>query len=208
MWMRRSEGQPGTQALAQGAAQGTAEGAGEAFSLGKLKALKEVPGKGARTVLTNLVKQGISEGSEEAATEIMNSISDKIIMGDKSNYDTSVRYYKSLGLSDEEAKQKAYADIAGNVGLAALGGVASGVIMGGGAQALGNILQRNAAQEYARQKVVPQESLLQEEQTTASQTIPDVLPEGEYGAAAGKRTAGSSTGKHGTANDRGRNRSC
>ena len=153
-------GATGTQALAQGAAQGTAEGAGEAFSLGKLKALKEVPGKGARTVLTNLVKQGISEGSEEAATEIMNSISDKIIMGDKSNYDTSVRYYKSLGLSDEEAKQKAYADIAGNVGLAALGGATSGVIMGGGAQALGNILQRNAAQEYARQKAVPQESLL------------------------------------------------
>lgn len=170
-------GATGTQALAQGAAQGTAEGAGEAFSLGKLKALKEVPGKGARTVLTNLVKQGISEGSEEAATEIMNSISDKIIMGDKSNYDTSVRYYKSLGLSDEEAKQKAYADIAGNVGLAALGGATSGVIMGGGAQALGNILQRNAAQEYARQKAVLQESLLQEEQTTASQTIPDVLPE-------------------------------
>lgn len=170
-------GATGTQALAQGAAQGTAEGAGEAFSLGKLKALKEVPGKGARTVLTNLVKQGISEGSEEAATEIMNSISDKIIMGDKSNYDTSVRYYKSLGLSDEEAKQKAYADIAGNVGLAALGGATSGVIMGGGAQALGNILQRNAAQEYARQKAVPQESLLQEEQTTASQTIPDALPE-------------------------------
>jgi hypothetical protein len=170
-------GATGTQALAQGAAQGTAEGAGEAFSLGKLKALKEVPGKGARTVLTNLVKQGISEGSEEAATEIMNSISDKIIMGDKSNYNTSVRYYKSLGLSDEEAKQKAYADIAGNVGLAALGGATSGVIMGGGAQALGNILQRNAAQEYARQKAVPQESLLQEEQTTASQTIPDILPE-------------------------------
>lgn len=170
-------GATGTQALAQGAAQGTAEGAGEAFSLGKLKALKEVPGKGARTVLTNLVKQGISEGSEEAATEIMNSISDKIIMGDKSNYDTSVRYYKSLGLSDEEAKQKAYADIAGNVGLAALGGATSGVIMGGGAQALGNILQRNAAQEYARQKAVPQESLLQKEQTIASQTIPNVLPE-------------------------------
>lgn len=170
-------GATGTQALAQGAAQGTAEGAGEAFSLGKLKALKEVPGKGARTVLTNLVKQGISEGSEEAATEIMNSISDKIIMGDKSNYDTSVKYYKSLGLSDEEAKQKAYADIAGSVGLAALGGATSGVIMGGGAQALGNILQRNAAQEYARQKAVPQESLLQEEQTTASQTIPDILPE-------------------------------
>ena len=170
-------GATGTQALAQGATQGTAEGAGEAFSLGKLKALKEVPGKGARTVLTNLVKQGISEGSEEAATEIMNSISDKIIMGDKSNYDTSVRYYKSLGLSDEEAKQKAYADIAGNVGLAALGGATSGVIMGGGAQALGNILQRNAAQEYARQKAVPQESLIQEEQTTASQTIPDILPE-------------------------------
>lgn len=170
-------GATGTQALAQGAAQGVAEGAGTAFSLGKLKALKEVPGNSARTILTNLAKQGISEGSEEAATEIMNSISDKIIMGDKSNYDMSVRHYKSLGLSDEEAKMRAYADIAGNVGLAALGGATSGVIMGGGAQALGNILQRNAAQEYARQKAVPQESLLQEEQTTASQTVPDVLPE-------------------------------
>lgn len=170
-------GATGTQALAQGAAQGVAEGAGTAFSLGKLKALKEVPGNSARTILTNLAKQGISEGSEEAATEIMNSISDKIIMGDKSNYDMSVRHYKSLGLSDEEAKMRAYADIAGNVGLAALGGATSGVIMGGGAQALGNVLQRNAAQEYARQKAVPQESLLQEEQTTASQTIPDVLPE-------------------------------
>ena len=170
-------GATGTQALAQGAAQGVAEGAGTAFSLGKLKALKEVPGNSARTILTNLAKQGISEGSEEAATEIMNSISDKIIMGDKSNYDMSVRHYKSLGLSDEEAKMRAYADIAGNVGLAALGGATSGVIMGGGAQALGNILQRNAAQEYARQKAVPQESLLQEEQTTASQTIPDILPE-------------------------------
>ena len=170
-------GATGTQALAQGAAQGVAEGAGTAFSLGKLKALKEVPGNSARTILTNLAKQGISEGSEEAATEIMNSISDKIIMGDKSNYDMSVRHYKSLGLSDEEAKMRAYADIAGNVGLAALGGATSGVIMGGGAQALGNILQRNAAQEYARQKAVPQESLLQEEQTIASQTIPNVLPE-------------------------------
>lgn len=170
-------GATGTQALAQGAAQGVAEGAGTAFSLGKLKALKEVPGNSARTILTNLAKQGISEGSEEAATEIMNSISDKIIMGDKSNYDMSVRHYKSLGLSDEEAKMRAYADIAGNVGLAALGGATSGVIMGGGAQALGNILQRNAAQEYARQKAVPQESLLQEEQTIASQTIPDILPE-------------------------------
>lgn len=169
-------GATGTQALAQGATQGTAEGAGEAFSLGKLKALKEVPGKGARTVLTNLVKQGISEGSEEAATEIMNSISDKIIMGDKSNYDTSVRYYKSIGLSDEEAKLRAYEDIAGNVGLAALGGAVSGVIMGGGAQALGNILQRNA-QEYAQQKAVPQESLLQEEQTASPQTVLGVLPE-------------------------------
>ena len=196
-------GATGTQALAQGAAQGTAEGAGEAFSLGKLKALKEVPGKGARTVLTNLVKQGISEGSEEAATEIMNSISDKIIMGDKSNYDTSVRYYKSLGLSDEEAKQKAYADIAGNVGLAALGGATSGVIMGGGAQALGNILQRiRPAKGGAAGESAPGRT------DNSISNDSECSPGREYGAAAGKRTAGSSTGKHGTANDRGRNRSC
>lgn len=160
-----NRGATGDQALLQGAAQGTAEGVGENFSLGKLKGMKEVPGKGAKAVIKNLAKQAIAEGSEEGATEIMNTITDKMIMGNKSNYDTAVNYYISQGMSKEQAQMRAYEEIAQNVGMAALGGATSGAIMGAGAQALGTFLQRGTmAQEYAEQRAItPEEQTAQQQ---------------------------------------------
>lgn len=160
-----NRGATGDQALLQGAAQGTAEGIGENFSLGKLKGMKEVPGKGAKAVIKNLAKQAIAEGSEEGATEIMNTITDKMIMGNKSNYDTAVNYYMSQGMSKEQAQMRAYEEIAQNVGMAALGGATSGAIMGAGAQALGTLLQRGTmAQEYAEQRAItPEEQTAQQQ---------------------------------------------
>ena len=160
-----NRGATGDQALLQGAAQGTAEGVGENFSLGKLKGMKEVPGKGAKAVIKNLAKQAIAEGSEEGATEIMNTITDKMIMGNKSNYDTAVNYYMSQGMSKEQAQMRAYEEIAQNVGMAALGGATSGAIMGAGAQALGTLLRRGTmAQEYAEQRAItPEEQTAQQQ---------------------------------------------
>ena len=160
-----NRGATGDQALLQGAAQGTAEGVGENFSLGKLKGMKEVPGKGAKAVIKNLAKQAIAEGSEEGATEIMNTITDKMIMGNKSNYDTAVNYYISQGMSKEQAQMRTYEEIAQNVGMAALGGATSGAIMGAGAQALGTFLQRGTmAQEYAEQRAItPEEQTAQQQ---------------------------------------------
>lgn len=160
-----NRGATGDQALLQGAAQGTAEGVGENFSLGKLKGMKEVPGKGAKAVIKNLAKQAIAEGSEEGATEIMNTITDKMIMGNKSNYDIEVNYYMSQGMSKEQAQMRAYEEIAQNVGMVALGGATSGAIMGAGAQALGTLLQRGTmAQEYAEQRAItPEEQTAQQQ---------------------------------------------
>ena len=160
-----NRGATGDQALLQGAAQGTAEGVGENFSLGKLKGMKEVPGKGAKAVIKNLAKQAIAEGSEEGATEIMNTITDKMIMGNKSNYDTAVNYYIGQGMSKEQAQMRVYEEIAQNVGMAALGGATSGAIMGAGAQALGTFLQRGTmAQEYAEQRAItPEEQTAQQQ---------------------------------------------
>ena len=160
-----NRGATGDQALLQGAAQGTAEGVGENFSLGKLKGMKEVPGKGAKAVIKNLAKQAIAEGSEEGATEIMNTITDKMIMGNKSNYDIAVNYYMSQGMSKEQAQMRAYEEIVQNVGMAALGGATSGAIMGAGAQALGTLLQRGTmAQEYAEQRAItPEEQTAQQQ---------------------------------------------
>ena len=160
-----NRGATGDQALLQGAAQGTAEGVGENFSLGKLKGMKEVPGTGAKAVIKNLAKQAIAEGSEEGATEIMNTITDKMIMGNKSNYDIAVNYYMSQRMSKEQAQMRAYEEIVQNVGMAALGGATSGAIMGAGAQALGTLLQRGTmAQEYAEQRAItPEEQTAQQQ---------------------------------------------
>ena len=81
--------------------------------------MKKSTGKGAKAVIKKLAKQAIAEGSEEGATEIMNTITDKMIMGNKSNYDTAVNYYISQGMSKEQAQMRAYEEIAQNVGMAA-----------------------------------------------------------------------------------------
>lgn len=160
-----NRGATGDQALLQGAAQGTAEGVGENFGLGKLKIMKEAPGKGAKAVIKNLAKQAIAEGSEEGATEIINTITDKMIMGNRSNYDTAMNYYMSQGMSKKEAQARVYEEIVQNVGMAALGGATSGAIMGAGAQALGTLLQRGTmAQEYAEQRAItPEEQTAQQQ---------------------------------------------
>lgn len=127
------------QALLQGAAQGAAEAAFEKISLGNLKAFKDVPGVGARKFITNMAKQAFTEGTEEASTELTNAITDRLIMGDKSNYDTAVQYYISQGLNEAEAKRKAAGEVGENMLLAAAGGALSGGIMGAGAQVLGKV---------------------------------------------------------------------
>lgn len=131
------------QALLQGTAQGAAEAAFEKISLGNLKAFKEVPGVGARKFITNMAKQAFTEGTEEASTELTNAITDRLIMKDKSNYDTAVQYYISQGLNESEAKRKAAGEVGENMLLAAAGGALSGGIMGAGAQALGRVTGHN-----------------------------------------------------------------
>ena len=123
------------QALLQGAAAGIAEAVFEKFSIGEFKALKDVPVTGVKSVITNIFKSMGVNASEEAATEIANIITDRVIMGDMSNYRTSVEKYKAADMSDGAAKWKAAGDALGQVGLAAL----SGVVMGGAFGAVGSV---------------------------------------------------------------------
>lgn len=133
----RERGGTQRQALLQGAAQGTAEGLFEKISLGNLNALRQAPGKGVKNFAKNLAKQGLIEGSEEAATEISNTLTDRLIMGEKSNYSQAYRYYREQGQNESQARLSAAADMAGNVLLSAAGGALSGGVMGAGMQAVG-----------------------------------------------------------------------
>ena len=124
------------RALIGGAATGIAEGLFEKLSLGNLESFKDVPIKGARDFARNVGRQMIVEGSEEMGTELANAITDKLIMGDKSNYDITYQNYLDAGMSEEEARNSALLDIAKNIGQAGVGGAISGGIMGSGAGAL------------------------------------------------------------------------
>lgn len=121
------------QALGLGLAYGAAETGMERISIGGLQTMKDAPVYGLRDVAKNLGKQMATEASEEMATEFANTLSDRWIMGDKSNLSQAKEAYQEAGKSPWNA----YLDIAKQIGLAGLGGAISGGVMGGGAAALG-----------------------------------------------------------------------
>lgn len=126
------------QAVASGAVNAAAEAFFEKFSLDGLERFKVSPGRGVKEFLKNVGKQAITEGSEETATEIVNTLSDAVIMKELSQYNQAYQEYKKAGADDGTAKREAFMGLLKNVGLAGLGGAISGGIMGGGSQALGN----------------------------------------------------------------------
>ena len=80
--------------------------------------------------LAGSLSQGIAEGEEEFATEILNTVFDLIIAKDKSKIEVSAAHYQRLGLTDAEIENKLMIDYAGQLWQAFLGGFASGLVFG------------------------------------------------------------------------------
>lgn len=125
------------KALAQGTAQGIAEGLFEKFSLGNLKSMQSVPVYSWKDVAKNIAKQMGTEASEEMLTEAANALTDRLIMGDKSQWVQDKENSSMLGAAGNLAEQ---------IGLAGLGGAVSGGLMGGGGMLVSGINQ----QRYGR----------------------------------------------------------
>lgn len=138
------------QAIALGMANAAAEAFFGKFSLEGLETMKAAPGKGVREFLKNVGKQAVTEGSEEVFTEIANSISDRAIMGELSQYHLAYETYKAQGMDEKTAKQQAFLDFMKNVGEAGLGGALSGGVMGAGGQALGKMQESHALNQYGK----------------------------------------------------------
>lgn len=160
------------RAFVAGTAAGAAEAMFEGLSLGNLKAFRNTPIRGVKDFSRNLGKQMIVEGSEEMGTELTNAITDKIIMGDSSNYDLAYQNYRESGMSEEEARKNVLLDIAHNVGMAGLVGGISGGLMGSGAGGL-NLMGRTrngARNQYNYQEIAD----------AVSDNREDFLTEGTY----------------------------
>lgn len=132
-----SRGATQDQALQVGALAGIAEALFEKVSLDNFIKMTSPGMRGA--FLKNVLKQGGIEASEEICTEIANIISDELVMGGMSKYNTAVSEYIARGLTREEAERMAMADQAKEIGLSGLGGFLSGGAFGSFGQAIGNV---------------------------------------------------------------------
>lgn len=169
----KQRGGTDAQALGYGLAAGIAEGLFETVSLEALTenlvgglstaAARETGGKKILKILESAGLQMLTEGSEEVATSIANRISDDVIMGDRSSYNTAVREYMASGMSENEAKKKAAEDWLTDLLGDFLGGALSGGIMGGAGTAIsasvqGRNEQRISALQAAAEAQVQQET--------------------------------------------------
>lgn len=89
-----------------------------------------------------VLKNSLTEGSEEVASSVINLAADIIASKEKSEWQQAIRSYQNMGYSEEEAFAKAMADQAASLGMDFLGGALSGGIMSGA----------NSAQYYADTK--------------------------------------------------------
>ena len=120
------------QAFGLGAVAGLAEAMTERFSLETLldaDLLKNGIG-------VYMLKNSLTEGSEEAASGIVNLFADVMVTKEKSEWQQAIRNYQDQGYSEEEAFGKAMADQAASLGMDFLGGVISGAAMSGGNSAI------------------------------------------------------------------------
>lgn len=116
------------KALTYGYASGVAEVAGEIFSIEHLIKMKNP--SSLKGIIKNIFVQGGIEASEESATTLMNTISDAIINGDKSELASNYYALIQAGYSSEEASQLAISDWTQGIMYDALGGFVSGTVSG------------------------------------------------------------------------------
>ncbi len=144
------------RALLLGVGAGVIEAVTEKFSIDKL--LENFAEKGAKNFIISNV---LSEASEEAISEVSNTIADVILSEDKSYWSQAVQKYKEQGYSENEANWRALLEKGGDTILSALGGAISGGIMAGGKVAIGKTGQAIANAPERAERLEGQEILRQ-----------------------------------------------
>lgn len=117
------------KALTYSYAAGAAEVAGEIISIDHLIKMKNP--SSLKGIIKNIFVQGGIEASEESATTLMNTISDAMINGDKSELASNYYALIQAGYEPGEAQRLAISDWTQGILYDALGGFASGFASGG-----------------------------------------------------------------------------
>lgn len=151
------------EAILFGGASAALEIVTEKISLDRL--LKETNPKTIREIVTSALKQGAVEVSEEEASYFGGLIADYIIMGDKSQFNDSIRTYMAEGMSFEDAQKKALDDNMEAFVRTAAESMVAGAMMAGVTQTkryAWNANQGRTLSENERQALLSQAGKLQD----------------------------------------------
>lgn len=126
---------------------GAAEIITEKVSLDSLWDMARGNKRFARNAIVNALAQAGIEGSEEVASDLINAVADRIINGDRSEYEQDVQSIMMQNGGDEaDARRQATRNFIKDVGMSFLGGAISGGVMGGAATAVGAVRNQIGAQ--------------------------------------------------------------
>ena len=100
------------QALFGAMVSGVAETAFNLFSFGDLVKAATTPTRGVKATLSTICRGMFVNAADDTVSQVVNFITDELVMGDKSRYNTAVQDYMQAGLSEEQAKQQAGSDMA------------------------------------------------------------------------------------------------
>lgn len=132
----KERGVDDSRAVATGAAAGIAEVLFEKVSFEQLNMFAQKSPESMKELIVNVLKGSFTEGSEEFFTSVANFITDGMINGGLSEWNTKIKEYMEAGYTAEEAEKLAGKDTARDIGLDFLGGALSGGIMSGFASSL------------------------------------------------------------------------
>ncbi|MCR4841643.1 MAG: hypothetical protein K5840_00090, partial [Eubacterium sp.] len=134
-------GATGMQSVLTGLAAGIAEGVFEKIPLDNMYKLFENATSGVvsgvKGIVKSILKQANIEGLEEVGTDVANFITDNLINGDKSSFNTAVQNYINRGASEEEAQSMAMRDEFSQMAQDYLAGAISGGAFGTAANVAG-----------------------------------------------------------------------
>ena len=87
---------------------------------------------------------------EEGLTALLSNIADNAIMQDKSNFNTLVSQYMAQGMSESEAKKKAWLDSVEGIAFDTIAGAASGGVSGGFHTSMQNIAENSNIKNHGQ----------------------------------------------------------
>ena len=144
-----SRGATDTQAVLYGTALGVFEGLAEQIGIDNL--FKLGSSSTVKGFIKNILKQAGAEGMEEGLTSLLSNIADSVIMQDKSNFNALVAQYMAQGMSESDAKTKAWMDAVGGIAYDTIAGAVSGAMHAAPHTAIQNVQANREATKHGQQ---------------------------------------------------------